>query len=226
MVQFEQYIRQNLEELIKQWDGISAEGSGNYAKINVMPWMNYLAFDVIGDLSFGVPFGMLKKGQDVAEVRLTPESPVTYAPAIKIFNDRSDLNAAFGCYPHLKAYAKYIPDPFFYNGAKGVQRVAGLGHAQIADRLQNPEKVQRVDLLARLMQGRDEQGNPLGRGELTAEALTQLVAGSDTMSNSSCALIFHVVNTPGVMEKLQKELDDALPELDGVPEYSSLKDLP
>ncbi|ROT37147.1 cytochrome P450 [Sodiomyces alkalinus F11] len=35
---------------------------------------------------------------------------------------------------------------------------------------------------------RDEKGEPLGREELTAEALTQLTAGSDTTSNSSCAL--------------------------------------
>jgi benzoate 4-monooxygenase len=117
-------------------------------------------------------------------------------------------------------------DPFFYNGARAVQKVAGLGHAQIAERIQNPGKVKRVDLLARLMEGRDASGNPLSLGELTAEALTQLVAGSDTMSNSTCALIYHVIHTPSVLAKLQKELDTALPSSDDVPEYSSLKDLP
>ena len=76
------------------------------------------------------------------------------------------------------------------------------------------------------MQGKDDHGNPLGRQELTAEALTQLIAGSDTTSNTSCSLLFHTVRNPRIVEKLQKELDEALPNSDYIPEYDSVKDLP
>lgn len=122
--------------------------------------------------------------------------------------------------------AKYLPDPFFSQGIQAVQNLAGIAVARVRQRLEagNPDK--RVDLLARLMEGRDESGQPLGREELTAEALTQLIAGSDTTSNTSCALLFHVLNTPGTMEKLQRELDEALPDVNIVPEYNMVKDLP
>ena len=40
----------------------------------------------------------------------------------------------------------------------------------------------RNDLLRRLQEARDDQGKPMGQAELTAEALTQLIAGSDTTS--------------------------------------------
>ena len=43
-------------------------------------------------------------------------------------------------------------------------------------------KKKRTDLLEKLLQGNDKGGNPMGREELTAEALTQLIAGSDTTS--------------------------------------------
>lgn len=107
-----------------------------------------------------------------------------------------------------------------------MQNLAGIAVARVRQRLEagNPDK--RVDLLARLMEGRDETGQPLGRDELTAEALTQLIAGSDTTSNTSCALLFHVLNTPGTMEKLQRELDEAILEIDTIPEYYMVKDLP
>ncbi|KAI7187972.1 Benzoate, partial [Hortaea werneckii] len=82
----------------------------------------------------------------------------------------------------------------------------------------------RTDLLARLMEGKDESGNPLGREELTAEALTQLIAGSDTTSNTSCALLYHCLTRPNVVKKLQAELDQALPT-DEVPMYEQVKDL-
>ena len=78
------------------------------------------------------------------------------------------------------------------------------------------------------MEGKDENGENLGRDELTAEALTQLIAGSDTTSNTSCALLYWVLRTPGVLAKLQAELDAALPrERWGcVPDFESVRDLP
>ena len=47
----------------------------------------------------------------------------------------------------------------------------------------------------------------MGKIELTAEALTQLIAGSDTTSNSSCAITFFISRDKRIKEKLQAELD-------------------
>ncbi|KAI9843475.1 MAG: hypothetical protein M1837_006321 [Sclerophora amabilis] len=219
--EFEQYMHNNLEELIKKWDGISSvTDSGEYTRMDALHWFNYLAFDIIGDLAFGAPFGMLAKGKDIAEVKLTPTSPATHAPAIEVLNRRGEVSGTLGCLPKLKPYAKYLPDPFFRDGLKAVENLAGIATARVNERLANADKVDRTDLLARLMEGRDGDGNPLGQAELTAEALTQLIAGSDTTSNTSCALLFHCLNTPGVVEKLQNELDKELPDVDGVPDYA------
>lgn len=172
---------------------------------------------------------MLPKGKDIAEVRKTPSSPLTYAPAIEVLNRRGEVSGTLGCLPSLKPYAKYLPDRFFRDGLKAVENLAGIAVARVNERLRQAEEEdanQRVDLLARLMEGRDENGNKLGREELTAEALTQLIAGSDTTSNTSCALLYWTLKTPGVMENLQKELDEAIPEGVMVPKYEMVKDLP
>ncbi|KAF5006245.1 hypothetical protein FDECE_7405 [Fusarium decemcellulare] len=230
--QFEPYVHSNLELFVKQLDKLIATGqtSGKdgqrEALIDCLPWFNYLAFDVIGDLAFGAPFGMLANGADVAEVRATPDSPPIYASAIEILNRRGEVSATLGCFPQLKPYAKWLPDPFFSNGLNAVQNLAGIAIARVKARLDNPPPIERMDLLARLMEGRDEKGEPLGREELTAEALTQLIAGSDTTSNSSCALLYHVTRTPGVLEKLQAELDDAIPTEVSVPTFDMVRDLP
>ena len=194
-----------------------------FASIDALHWFNYLAFDIIGDLAFGAPFGMLEHGRDVAEIRKTPDSPVTYAPAIEVLNRRGEVSGTLGCLPQWKPYAKHLPDPFFSKGVKAVENLAGIAVARVSQRLDNPNP-ERVDLLARLMQGKDAEGKPLGRSELTAEALTQLIAGSDTTSNTSCALLYWVLRTPGVLEKLQKELDANIPS--GVPSYEAVKELP
>lgn len=202
--------------------------STGYASINALNWFNYLAFDIIGDLAFGAPFGMLAKGRDVAEVRKTPDAPPTYEPAIEVLNRRGEVSGTLGIMPWLKPYASYLPDAFFTKGLEAVQNLAGIAIARVNERLK-PEVMEnntRVDLLARLMEGRDETGARLGREELTAEALTQLIAGSDTTSNTSCALLYWVLRTPGTIQKLQQAIDEAVPAGVDVPSYAMLKDVP
>ncbi|KAF2270474.1 cytochrome P450 3A3 [Lojkania enalia] len=223
--QFEQYMHANLEELRRQWDRRAEEAKGGYYHMDALHWFNYLAFDVIGDLAFGAPFGMLKEGRDHAEVRLRADAEPTSAPAIEVLNRRGEVSGTLGCLPQLKPYAKYLPDPFFSNGIKAVENLAGIAIARVNARLEKPNS-ERVDLLARLMEGRDETGAKLCREELTAEALTQLIAGSDTTSNTSCALLYHCLQNPAVVTKLQAELDTALPDPDATPTFAAVKDLP
>lgn len=225
VAQFEQYIHSNLEEFVKQWDRLSRLGNGGYTQIDALPWLNYLAFDIIGDLAFGAPFGMLVTGKDIAEVRESPDMPPTFASAIDVINRRGEVSGTLGCLPSLIPYAKYLPDPFFSKGMKSVQKLTGIAVARVKERLANADSIERVDLLARLMEGKGENGEALGREELTAEALTQLIAGSDTTSNTSCALLFHTLKHPNVVKKLHAELDERLLEA-GVPTYELVKDLP
>jgi benzoate 4-monooxygenase len=239
---FEPYIHHNLEDLVDQWTSISSkEGKKNgFAEIDALNWFvkyrtrkfifltphryNYLAFDVIGDLAFGAPFGMVKSGRDIATV-VKADGTTSYLPAVDILNRRGEVSGTLGCLPWLKPYAKYLPDSFYSKGLEAVANLAGMATARVNERLEKGDPG-RVDLLARLQEGKDVNGQPMGKAELTAEALTQLIAGSDTTSNTSCALLFHVLNTKGVQENLQKELDQALPEGVVVPSYDDVRDLP
>jgi benzoate 4-monooxygenase len=227
--QFETYMHNNLSTFVRQWDRLSDTAPhGGYAKIDSLHWFNYLAFDIIGDLAFGAPFGMLEKGKDIAEIRKNPDAPVSYAPAVEVLNRRGEVSATLGIMPWLKPYAKYLPDPFFSKGLAAVENLAGIAVARVSARLdasKSDDAKQRVDLLARLMEGKDESGQKLGRAELTAEALTQLIAGSDTTSNTSCTILYWVLRTPGVIEKLQAELDAHIPPSTAIPSFTQVKDL-
>lgn len=52
--------------------------------------------------------------------------------------------------------------------------------------------------------------------------------GSDTTSNSSCAIIFYLARTVEAQKKLQAELDKAFKDrgISGVMEYEDIKSLP
>lgn len=232
VLQFEPYMKDCLELFVQQFDKLIDESDqrdetgAKEAHLDCLPWFNYLAFDIIGDLAFGAPFGMLATGVDLTEIRESPTSPPLYASAIEILNRRGEVSAALGCCPPLKPYARWLPDPFFSNGLAAVQNLAGIAIARVKARLDNPPDVARKDLLARLQEGRDDKGEPLGREELTAEALTQLIAGSDTTSNSSCALLNFLCRNPRVLATLQAELDAAIPDGTRVPSHDMVRDLP
>lgn len=94
VLQFEQYIHHNLAMLQKQWDTRADSVKGGWYQMDALNWFNYLAFDVIGDLAFGAPFGMLEKGRDEAEVSIGGK--ITYAPAIEVLNRRGEVSGYVG----------------------------------------------------------------------------------------------------------------------------------
>jgi len=188
-----------LAKLINQWDklcqggekGISGdEGEGGWLGhhgrvwFDVLPWYNYLAFDIIGDLAFGAPFGMLDSAKDMAPVAVSKSGEplkIVHIPAVRILNSRGDFSASMGVLPPwVRPWIKRIP--WYAKGSEAVKNLAGIAIAAVEKRLADPAAAERGDLLAKLQEGKDEEGNPMGKEELTAEALTQLIAGSDTTS--------------------------------------------
>ena len=81
--------------------------------------------------------------------------------------------------------------PWFAKGDVAVKRLAGLAIAAVSKRL--TDQTDRVDLLSKLQEGKDDEGRPMGREELTAEAQTQLIAGSDTTSKYVFIILFLLV---------------------------------
>ncbi|KAI7944773.1 hypothetical protein MJO28_010468 [Puccinia striiformis f. sp. tritici] len=238
ILEFEPYIADTLACFLRKMDQVTSEPNSihdfqlqsdseenndeGWRILDILPWFNYLAFDIIGDLAFGERFGMIERGADIAGVE--KEGEVLYLPAIQILNERGEFSATQGSLPAgLRPYMKYI-DPWFSRGAASVKNLTGIATNQVNLRLSQTGQ-SRKDLLARLQTGQDADGNPMGKDELIAEALTQLIAGSDTTSNSSCMILWWAIKHPNVYQKLMQELDENLGTEAGVVSYADSKDL-
>jgi len=238
VAEFEPHMAANLQRWVTQLDRIASSQSkdnekAEFARFNAMPWFSYIAFDIIGDLAFGSPFGMVSKGKDETESQLVPGGPISYTPAVDVLNRRGEISSTLGFLPALRPIARYLPDPFFTKGVAAVENLTGIAVAAVASRLDAAKKGiddDRNDILSRLLQARDANGHPMGRTELTAEALTQLIAGSDTISNTACAVFYWILygerSTPGIIPRLQRELDGSIGTDSEIVCYSQVKDLP
>lgn len=236
---FEPHMAANLRRWVKQLDQIALSqpqdiGKAHYARFNAMPWFSYLAFDIIGDLAFGSPFGMVDQGKDEIGTKLMPGGPISYTPAVEVLNRRGEVSSTLGLLPALCPIAKYLPDPFFTKGVAAVENLTCIAVAAVSARLDAAEKGivdDRNDILSRLLQAKDANGQPMGRTEFVAEALTQLIAGSDTISNTACAIFYWILHgersTPGkIVPRLQQELDEVIGPKEDIASYSQVKDLP
>lgn len=109
----------------------------------------------------------------------TNNADVQYIPAVKILNGRGEYSVSTGVLPrYRRPLARKLP--WYSKDLKDVQTLAGIAIMAVAKHLATP--TDRNDLLSKLQAGKDEDGNPMGRAELTAEASTLLIAGSDTTS--------------------------------------------
>jgi benzoate 4-monooxygenase len=159
--------------------------SSNPAEFDFLKWANYLAFDIIGDLAFGEAFHFIEAGND-------------YNNGIRVLNERGEWSATVGTMPWIKPYTPYMFwDRFFPQGLKSVKELAQIAIHAVEKRKKNGSN--RKDLLHYLMNARDpDTDQPLPDGELKAEALTQLIAGSDTTSNSLTHILDLLCRHPDV----------------------------
>lgn len=153
----------------------------------------------VGDLAFGSPFGMLPAARDVAQIAKSPQAGMkayalptssslastasTYevqeVAAIEMLNARNEASSLLGMVPpYWRPLIQRLPG--LRRGVDGMRELTGLAVVAVARRLAAPEF--REDMLKKLLSSRDENGNPMGPEELSAEAITLIVAGSDSVS--------------------------------------------
>lgn len=141
---------------MRKWDEICAKAAASpqaygsdqtlkgWAIVESLDWFNALAFDIIGDLAFGAPFGMVER--DAADtVPITREDgSVFYAPAVQILNMRGEYSATLGCLPPwIRPYMKYI-DPWFARGLDAVNNLTGIARTRVNQRLKDGAGASRI----------------------------------------------------------------------------------
>lgn len=110
-LEFEPFVKATIEALLQQWDKLSHNSGGSYTPIDVLDWCNWVAFDCIGDLAFGAPFGMTRDSAPTAQFRdaRNPLAPITTVNAVDALEKRGYLTCSLGCMIQLKSWAKWIP---------------------------------------------------------------------------------------------------------------------
>lgn len=178
----------------KVWDG---EGNN----VDLASWMNFITFDITGDLMLGEPFGSLKDGKT--------------HPWVESLFDSVKALAVVGVltqYPFLQAMArKLIPkslsqkeaDHFNFGAQKADQRLE--------------RGAERPDFMSAIMkngfsekEGRYQENEKImSRSEIHSTAFLLIIAGSETTATLLSGCIYYLCKTQPVMERLVNEIRTA-----------------
>ncbi|CAE7097709.1 unnamed protein product [Rhizoctonia solani] len=248
ILSYEPRVRNNIRKFITQLDlrchqaaegrsGFNWSSEGGRAILNVCPQLSYLAFDLISDLALGSPFGMIEAQRDTARVAksLNDDAKTIGLPLIELFSRGIQSAASLAVYPWWAQIAMlFLPWNIF--GIFVVRDIIGFSAASLNQKLQKAQsdRSEGADMVDKLLEARDEHGNPLSKQELVVETFGLLFAGSDTTSNSLSAMCFYLAKHPHIQKRLQAELDEHAPYEDSdsssIPDpvvtYQAIKDLP
>lgn len=107
------------------------------------------------------------------------DSEVVGVPDFPILGGRGESSVTVGVLPpYWRPIVKRLPG--YRSKSDRMKSLARIAMTAIADRIANP--TDHDDLLNKLQSIRDAEGKPMSRQKLTAEAVTFLIAGSDTIS--------------------------------------------
>lgn len=187
LVSYEAVVEQASTDFCRHLDQLASEG----ARFDLFSWMQYYAFDVIGEVTVGHPFGMMEQRKDVGGILGEVHASVSYGSRVGIF-------------PELHRILGPIKDLLFANPNKGI-----LGYvARAIQECENmPKQDDRESFVHKCLKLRKE-------GKLDDPAFINVIAqnvgaGSDTTGIALSAIVFNLTENPAALSQLRKELTDA-----------------
>ncbi|KAL7793172.1 cytochrome P450 [Trichoderma ceciliae] len=164
------------------------------AVIDVVPWFNFIAFDIFGDLGFGESFNCLQDSM--------------YHPWIALlFNSvkAASFVAAARFYPIVeRMLLRCIPPSLRKMQMDHYQQIVDK-----VDRRLNLE-LERPDIMSHVLRGTERHELPPGTVYTTFMVLT--TAGSETTATALSGTLNYLVNNPDKLENLTREIREAFAE--------------
>lgn len=175
-------------------------------------WLNYVAFDIIGELTFSKRFGFTRKGEDI---------------------DNSISNMRFlMIYQAIMGYMYWL-HPFFLHsplaglfGLKPHAHIFNTVSAAVKDRSNNLDVGS--DMVSQWVKNHKKWPDRMEEREILAVSGMTAIAGSETMTSALASAFYFLMKNPECMVKLQQELKQAQSagQLSEIVQHDEAKKLP
>ncbi|KAK4446904.1 cytochrome P450 4F3 omega-hydroxylase [Podospora aff. communis PSN243] len=161
--------------------------------VNLVQWVEFLAFDVIGTLAFSSSFGCLQEEKYHPWVTLLMDffKSTHYVLTARLFG-------VF--FPLVFASASIRR-----NLAKGQEHLR-RSYEKVQQRLRMEENEERNDFWTYISRQNEQKGGSMSVEEMEVNAALLIPAGSDTISTTISGCLYLLLKNPGALARLRKEI--------------------
>ena len=200
----EPFIQSYVDKLISKLDDRLQSDRGSTLDVDVVEWINYLAFDVIGDLTWGSSFGCL--------------DGLTYHPWIQTVSQfkAAIIVGALKFYPLVYSFLMAITPP---SALQAVMDMWKLTEDKVRART-GITNISRPDLVGVMM-----ASESMTQEEMEVNAMMIVAAGSESITTVLTGVINHLLRNPEIHNKLVAEIRSTFPSSEKEITGSALKSL-
>ncbi|QKX60212.1 uncharacterized protein TRUGW13939_07355 [Talaromyces rugulosus] len=185
------------EPFVDKVNGVFMAALADHAQhrraFDLFTWMQFYAFDVIGEITIGRSFGLLEAGHDKdGLLHAVHVGSISYGSSVGLIPEIHQLYLWF---------QKVVPINSHW---KITQRVI---LKEISARLQGVSTTDRKDFLAKCIEL--SKAGKLDQSTINNVLGTNIGAGSDTTGISMCAVIYFLMKHPNCLQKLRDEIEMA-----------------
>lgn len=193
LVEYEPLVNVVIEEFLQALELRYGTYRQDIKECDISAWLQYYAFDVIGQITWGEPLGFIQRGSDIDG-------------AINELDRFQTYGAVIGQMPFLHKILRQNRIAYRFDKSTGFFPRIALGRIQ---QRQKEVDVEHNDFLTRFLKAAKQSPDIVDPPMLVNYTLNNIIAGSDTTGISLSAVVYYVIKTPHVLDNLLKELDSA-----------------
>lgn len=173
--------------------------------VDLAKWMQYYAFDVIGEISFADKLGFLEQGQDVDNMIHIIETILVYIAVCGQVPEWHKFLLGNPLFPRL------IPNLDTWNSVlMFALRAIGKRTKIEKDGELSAVDINGLDMLSKWAKVKSTDPDRMTTRDIVVHLTTNVMAGSDTTAITLRAIIYFLAKNPEKYKKFIKELDAAI----------------
>jgi len=205
LIQYEPFVDSTTELFLSQTEKLYANPG---TACNFSRWLQFYAFDVIGEMTYSKRHGFLEQNRDIDGI-------------IDYVANLFDYAGPIGQIPFLDLL--FLKNPIWllagkYGLVDGTFPVAKFARARMAERYPNDKgsvlpstepakEASQPDLLSKFVQAKYDRPEFMNDSLVMTMAISMAFAGSETTAISLSSVFYYLLKHPQCMEELYRELD-------------------
>ena len=215
LVEIEPLIDSTTAVFMSRLDELFAE-TGNVCDLG--KWLQWYAFDVIGELTFSKRLGFLEKAEDVEGIcaavgaNFDRCSVLGQMPWLDLVTYKNPI--------YLRLFAQAVPSPILGFGQRRLQeRLIGeddssneglqIKDSDLRDKVLHGTLASKPDFLSRFLTLHEEQPDVVTDRQLLSYLFMNINAGSDTIGSTVRAIFYYLLKHAASLQELMEELQTA-----------------